>query len=502
MSLVGSLRLNLISSWINHAVALAVGVILMPFVLHILGNEQYGIWIFISSVAGYSGLMYLGFGETISRFVATSYANRDWTKLNQVVSAIWAVYVAMATVALAASGLLAWFAPRLYDWGSVPIAEIQCVIVVLGLNIAISLVGSVYSGMLMGIQRFDIERGICLAAGLFRLGITYAVLKHDSGLLAMALIHLSITVVENGANYVAAHRLVPSLSVGWRHANLRTLKECSSFSTFAFIDSISTQLIDATDSIVIGLFLGAEAIVPYYIALRIGQFISRPIQYIGHVSIPRAGELHVGAESHHLHRLVFKGAGLAFLLTASCLLGAGYFGRDLVFTWVGAGYDQSYLILMVLLSSRVVALTVGVLRSVLFGIGQMKVASLVYFSEALANIVLSLVLIQSYGILGVALGTAIPVFVIEFGILLPFALKTIGVSRSQFIREGLAPQCVPLLVLWIYCAGLTVLFPNIHGWAELSAVAVGAGVTLAGTLIAVRYFRRQSVTLASAGCRG
>ncbi len=499
MSLIGSLRLNLISSWINHAVALVVGVILMPFVLHVLGNEQYGLWIFISSVAGYSGLMYLGFGETISRFVATSYANRDWKKLNQVVSAIWAVYVAMGLLAVAASCLLAWFAPGLYDWGAISSTEIQLVIVVLGLNTAISLVGSVYSGMLMGIQRFDIERGICLLAGLFRLGITFAVLKYDSGLLTMALIHLSITLIENGASYVAAHRLVPTLSVGWHHASYQTLKECSSFSMFAFIDAISTQLIDATDSVVIGLFLGAEAIVPYYIALRIGQFISRPIQYIGHVSIPRAGELCVGADARQLHHLVYKGAGLAFLLTASCLLGAGYFGTELIFTWVGAGYDQSYLILMVLLSSRIVALTVGVLRSVLFGIGQMKVASLVYFTEALANIVLSLILIQFYGILGVALGTAIPVFVIEFGILLPFALKKIGVTGVQFMREALGPQLVPLLVLWIYCAALSFLFPNMHGWAGLAAVAAGAGVVLGGTLIACRYYQRRSVTLASAG---
>ncbi|MEX1229801.1 MAG: oligosaccharide flippase family protein [Planctomycetaceae bacterium] len=499
MSLTGSFRLNLFSSWLNHAVGLAVGVVLMPYVLHTLGNEQYGTWIFISSVAGYSGLMYLGFGETISRFVATSYAGRDWPRLNQVVSAIWVIYLLMGAVAVGGGALLAWLAPNLYDWGAVPHREIQAVILVLGLNVAIALVGSVYGGVLMGIQRFDVERSIVMIAGIVRLIATYALLQSTWGLLTMALIHLGITLIENASSYVAAHKLVPTLAVSFGNARVHVLKECSSFSLYAFIDSIAAQVIDATDSVVIGLFLGAEAIVPYYIALRICHFISRPIQYIGLVSIPRAGELHVGSEARHLHRLVFKGAGLAFLLTASCLLGAAYFGDSLISTWVGTGYERSYLILMILLSSRVIALTVGVLRSVLFGIGQMKVASLIYLAEAVANITCSLILIQYWGILGVAVGTAIPVVVIEFGILLPFALKKIGISRGRFFSEGLAPQVIPILMLWVYCIAFTEIFPTVQGWLALTAVAAGAGLTLGGTLLGCHYLSRRRLSYTPAG---
>ncbi|MDA0834755.1 MAG: oligosaccharide flippase family protein [Planctomycetota bacterium] len=499
MSLTRSLRLNLFSSWLNHAVGLAIGVVLMPYVLHTLGNEQYGTWIFISSVAGYSGLMYLGFGETISRFVATSYAVRDWGRVNQVVSAIWVIYLLMGAVAIGVSAILAWFAPQLYDWGTVPPLEIQAVILVLGLNVAFALVGSVYGGVLMGIQRFDVERSIVMIAGIIRLIATYALLQSSWGLLTMALIHLGITFCENVASYFAAYKLVPTLRVRLSVARWHILKECSSFSLYAFIDSISAQVIDATDSVVIGLFLGAEAIVPYYIALRICHFISRPIQYIGLVSIPRAGELHVGSEARHLHRLVFKGAGLAFLLTSSCLLGSAYFGSALISTWVGSGYEQSYLILMILLSSRVIALTVGVLRSVLFGIGQMKVASLIYLAEGVANITCSLILIQFWGILGVAIGTAVPVLVIELGILLPFALKKIGISRGQFLTEGLAPQLIPVLVLWAYCIAFTSFFPFAQGWFALVVVALGAGLTLAGTLFGRHVLSRRNLTYSPTG---
>ena len=57
------------------------------------------------------------------------------------------------------------------------------------------------------------------------------------------------------------------------------LKECSGFSAMAPVSNLAASLINATDSIVIGLMsVGSEAIVPYYIALRLTQFIRQPIE--------------------------------------------------------------------------------------------------------------------------------------------------------------------------------------------------------------------------------
>ena len=48
--------INLLATWGDHVIGLAVGLILMPLVLGVLGDAQYGMWIFINSIAGYSGL--------------------------------------------------------------------------------------------------------------------------------------------------------------------------------------------------------------------------------------------------------------------------------------------------------------------------------------------------------------------------------------------------------------------------------------------------------------
>ena len=490
MSRRHKLKINLLASWGKHAVGLLIGLFLMPFVLHTLGDNKYGMWVFINSIVGYSGLLYLGFGETISRYVATCHARKEYGRLNQVVNVVLAVYVCMGAVALVVAGMFAWFAPCLHTWTIASVSEIRLVILILGLNVAIGMVGSVFGGVLMGIQRFDIEGGIAIGSGLLRLILTVCFLRSEWGLLTLALIFLAMNIAEVLAEGVFAFAKVQTLSLRFRHLRWSTFRECFSFSTFAFINSIASKLIYATDAIIIGFVYGAKAIVPFYIALRLCQFITTPIKHIGMVSMPRAGELYANAQSDKLKDLVTKGLGLAFLLTMGFFIGSGFFGRTLIETWVGPGYHESYLLLLVLLGAQIVAVPVGVLRSVLFGIGHVRAPAFMYLAEAIAYVVLTLILIRPLGLMGVALGTAIPILVVELGMLLPYAYRRLYFEPGRLIRAALGPQVLPLTALLVYSFAVTATIPPKTGWILLSTISVGGGAVLGIVwLCSARYGR-------------
>ncbi|MGH7128250.1 MAG: lipopolysaccharide biosynthesis protein, partial [Planctomycetaceae bacterium] len=252
-----SVRINLLCSWGAHGVALLIGVVLMPFVLGVLGDATYGTWIFINAIAGYSGLMYLGFGEATGRYVARHHERGEWEHLNRVVTGVLAVYLVMGAAVVLLAGLLAWLAPHLHDWDGRSITEIRGVILILGVTVAIGMIGSVFGGVLIGIQRFDLERGLTMLAGLVRLALTLAFLSSTRPLLTLAVIYLIITIIENGGHMLAAFTQARQLSPRPRHFCLKTLRECTGFSLFALVDDAARQLIHATDSIVIGVVLGA-----------------------------------------------------------------------------------------------------------------------------------------------------------------------------------------------------------------------------------------------------
>lgn len=483
-----SMKRNVVASWLVHGASLVIGFFLMPYVIHVLGDGQYGVWVFINCIAGYAGILYLGFGATIARYVAKYSAAEDWDKLNEVTSLVFFFYLTMGLVALASAGILAALVPYLPIWKAHSILEIRLVILMLGLNVAIGLSGSVFGGVLMGLRRFDLERSVSFTVDVTRLVLIVLFLQQRWGLLTIASIYCVVTLTENVGHLILVYRKLPKLSIRPKHLKWSVFKECSTFSGFSFVNGVAQQLIYMTDTVVIGIYLGETAVTPYFIALRLCQYLRQPIEKVSDVCMPTAGALH--AQSGKLRDLLCKALGFTFLLSAGVFIGASYFGSALIQTWMGPGYELTPRLLTILLLGQVVALPVGVLRAILFGMGQVRLPALAHMAEAGVNLILSIILVQTIGVEGVAWGTAIPIILFELGIILPLGLRQVGVPLLTVLRESLIPFVLPLLALWVYCDQLVHRFPNHHNWPALIAITGGGGAVLGIVWLAQRVLER------------
>lgn len=479
-----SLKRNVLVSWAAHGLAIVVGFFLMPYVLKVLGDHTYGTWVFINSIAGYGSLLYFGFGETISRYVAKYQAEQRYERISQIVSLVLAIYLAMGAVALIIAGGLCFAAPWISTWEGAELTEVRWTILILGINVAVGLAGSVFGGVLMGLRRFDLERMVSLNSDLVRLALVFLVLRPEWGLVTMASIFLAITLFENISYLVLACRQLPQLRVHWSLLDREVLKECSSFSTMAFINGIAYQMTYATDSVVIGLMMGTDEIVPYYIALRLTQFIKQPIDKIAQICMPTAGALSNPSERHRLHRFLLKAYGLVFLLSAGMFIGGWFFGGGVISAWMGPGYELSHHILAILLAAQVIALPCSVVRAFLFGMGEVRVPAVLYLLEAVCNLLTSIGLCTLWGLPGVAWGTLIPVAVIELGLTLPLGLKLVGLPAARLWREAIAPQLVPLAALAAYSWIIAGQLPTLDGWPMMIAITAGGGAVLGAAWLA------------------
>ncbi|MBC7818612.1 MAG: oligosaccharide flippase family protein [Planctomycetaceae bacterium] len=481
MGLRKRFTINLLATWSDHVLGMMLALILMPLVLGVIGDSLYGTWVLISAIAGYSGLLSLGLGQTISRYVAAYHAKGETEQVNRVVNVIGAVYLVMSGVALAIAGVLAWLVPVLWPNCGVSVSELRWVILILGANVAVSIIGSVFGGVLVGLQRFDLERAFVLASGVVRFALTLLLLQKEWGLLILAFIFLATTLAENLGYVVCAWRLVPELRFGFRFLNRQTLRECYSFSAFAFLEVLATKLIESTDCVVIGCVLGTEAIVPYYVAQRLCQYISKPLQCIASVCLPRAGELHAQGNLAELRDLMSRAMGLAWLLVMAFFIGASFFGPTLMATWVHKAYPQSQTILLVLLGSQLIGTPMKIVTSILFGMGEVRWPSVIYVIEAVANLALSLSLVYGIGLVGVALGTAIPLYLVELGLLLPHAMKRLEFEPRRLLTDVAGPQLAPLVALLGYSYFVWSRVPLIPGWGNMLAIAGGGGLVLGAT---------------------
>ena len=498
MSNAGSVKRNVLASWGTHASNLVIGFFLTRYTLDTLGVSTYGSWLLINSIASYSGLLYCGMGETISRFVAKYHSERDSYRISQVVTLVLTIYLGMGIVAILAAGVLSITAGWWGGWSGQELLEARLTIIILGANVAIGMTGSVFGGVLHGLRRFDLERGIGFTFDLVRLGLFLLLLSDRYGLVTIAIIYFIVTLGENLSYIILAKRLVPTLSVSPSLLSRELLKECGQFSSMAFLSVVASQLINATDTITIGLLLGKEAIVPYYFGLRLMQFAKQPIDKIAHICMPTAGALQSELDRSRRNRFLVKTLGIVFLLTSGAFIGAWFFASDVLELWVGSqltGADLalSHRILVILLGAQIIALPCSILRAFLFGSGQVKVPAFIYLGEAATNLLMSIAMCLVWGIEGVAWGTAIPIVLFELCILAPYALRSLQVSLKRIAVEAVLPQLGPLLALLAY--SITIAnYPWSHGhWVALFAVTVCGGFTLLFAIWVRQWFDRQTL---------
>lgn len=473
-----AVKRNVLATWIAHAISLVVGFFLMPYVLGTLGAHQYGTWVFINSFVSYSGVLYLGMGETISRFVAKYEAEGRPDRVNEVASLVMVIYGCTGGLALVLTGLLCWLIPMFGDWTADELTQLRIVILLLGVNLFVSLCGSVCGGVLIGLRRFDLERGVTLVFDFVRFGLIFLFLSEQWGLVTIAAIYLFVTLGEQISYAVLAFRNYPSLRFRWADVKWSVFEECRGFSAMTLVSNLAYSTINSADSLVIGFMLGAEAIVPYYIGLRLTQFIRQPIDKIAHICMPTAGALAVGNDPRRLTNFLATALGVVVLLIGGMFIGGWFFGGDLIRVWIGEGYSQSHHILCILLGAQLIALPGSLFRAFLFGAGHARMPGAIYLAEAVCNLICSMVFCHFWGIVGVAWGTLLTALVFELGLLIPLGMKTLKISPTTLWDRAILPQLVPLAALAAFSWIASQQTWSHSGWPALIGNTLAGGAVL------------------------
>jgi O-antigen/teichoic acid export membrane protein len=138
---------------------------------------------------------------------------------------------------------------------------------------------------------------------------------------------------------------------------------------------------------------------------------------------------------------------LSFAMVVPLTTCLALLARPVVLAWVGPNFAGSIPVIHIL--SIAVALRVGNATSttLLKGSGQHQLLAISNIAMALSNLALSVLLVQRYGLVGVAAGTLIPMIVISSLVLFPAACRRVNMSPLDVVREALWPATWPAIIM-------------------------------------------------------
>jgi len=115
---------------------------------------------------------------------------------------------------------------------------------------------------------------------------------------------------------------------------------------------------------------------------------------------------------------------------------------------------------------------------VLYGLGKHRPLAVVGWLEAAANLGLSLLLVRHYGILGVAIGTAVPQVFFNLVVIPTYVLRVCKVRTAQYLRQAILPA-VAAVAPFVACAWLLTGLLHPLTWYRLAAVIAASVVSMA-----------------------
>jgi O-antigen/teichoic acid export membrane protein len=444
---------NIFSNWANLSVNIFISFFLAPFIVHKLGNIYYGVWVIVMQFTGYLYLLDFGVRESIIRYVSKYKTQKNTDELNEVLSAGLLLYGGIAVLCLLVSIVFSLAYPHLFEINNVDIFTITFVVIICGLTIAQTIAFNVFTGILMGLQRYDIFNKVGIIFAFVRLALILYFLNLGYGIIALSLIQLIIGLANNISIYLYSKRLLQENNIPFQYNKspvrnkLPVIKKLYNYSIYVLINNLGQKAIFYTDALVIGAFLSVASVTFYAIAGNLIEYLRRLIMMSNSVLNPVASELEASNNKKNINSLIINGSKLSLLLALPICIVFFIVGDMFIGLWMGEEYvEQSSTILYILAFSTLIAVPHTTISSILYGVNKHKIIAHLRIFEAISNLVLSVTLIHYLGIAGVALGTAIPQALFMVIILPVLTKKEIEFElKDYFINVYLLPliACAP-----------------------------------------------------------
>ncbi len=432
---------------------------LSPYLIHTLGDTKYGVWSVVSALTGYMSLLDLGISSAVAKYVAKYKALRDYRAINVVIGSSLVVLMTVAALLILVSPLVANGMVGFFDFDGEIGRTVHALIIVASIDIAIFVCTGVLMGAYFGFQRFEVTNAVNLSVGLFKALAFYLALSNGLGLLAMGFVSLFGNILAAVLLFATMRKIEPEVKLQPQLADKKTIRTIYDYSKYTFISMFAMQLVYYSDAFVIGYFLSAAAITIYTIPWSLSEYTNKLILAIAQTFVPVFSDQDATQGNEAIYRTYVTGTKFMLLVSNLLCIGILAVGDHFIGIWMGPRYAvECSVILSLLFFTQLIKGPQLLSYSILLGTANHHKYSIYNFGFSLLNLFLSIMLVQRYGLVGVAIGTAITQITF-FGIVTPILTSRIiksnllGYFKETYLR--IVPSSLLLYFMLKYLSGVT-----------------------------------------------
>lgn len=404
MTLANKTIKNALSGIIGFAWPILLALVSMPYIVHKMGNDVYGVLVLVISVLGFFAFLDLGVTNASIKYISEAYVRDDIDEIGKIIGSSLLLYLITGiggglVIIVMTNNLV----ERMLDIPAAYHSDSIFAFRLAAFGFVLNMILGVFSAIPKALQRYDISTRVNISVSSLLTFTTIVLLYFGYGLREVVIANFFSSLISLVIYAAVAKKMLPTVVIPFRIDPV-TLKKLFSFGAFSLLVMISSTILFQLDRILIGTYSGAAQVafyaVPASIAFRIHGFVAN----IMGVVFPLCSELHSTGQKVKLRELYLKASKYAFIVAISIATPLVVLSGQVMKYWMGNEYAlKGSLVLMLLTVSSFFASLSIIPSFLLDGIGKPRVNAFFAVLSALMNIMLCLLLIPRYGVTGAAL---------------------------------------------------------------------------------------------------
>lgn len=468
---------NTAANGIAQFTAMASSLIFMPLLIKEFGTTDFGLFILASAVAAYASLVDFGVGTSLIKNIAERAAVSDSEGIGKYVSTGLSFYLVIGVLVAIVIAAFALVSGAVFNVTAESAVLLRNLLLVVAISSIWVWPGSTALYVLAGFQRYTLTASTAMFVSFANVGVILAVLAYNQGPVVLLAGQSGVALIGIVANTLFARNAMGEARVNPVLADREVFRDIISFSWVIFVLQVCTIVIyQQTDRIVLGIFLGATAVTMYEAAGKMQGLVTQLTQFATSAVMPFASQLAAEGRGSSIKTLFYRGTKYVMALVLPAVLALMILASPIITEWLGPAFSSMALSAQILLSYQLLGVGAVIGEAILIARGNARKRLFnSIFVVTLGNLILSIVLVQKIGIMGVVIGTAVP-WIVDFPWRLRVALREVDVSLRDWFMKSAGPVYLSLIgtAAVALLAYKTPLVDSLLGLAVVMVAAVAA----------------------------
>ncbi len=387
------------------------GFLVTPYILSAIGEAEYGVYKTITSLSSSLMILDLGLGGTVMRYIAKYKSENKADKINGFISMALGEGSIIILVLAVISGVIYALIPRIYATGleTAEIALAEKLYIFLAISMVFHIIENIFNGIISGHNKFIFANGLKIIRILVRIASIFIIFCFIRNAVVLVLIDLVLTVALLIAELIYVKFILKvKVRLSFKNWDRAVFSESFRYTILLFLTTIAAQINNNLDNVVIGAIRGASFVAVYSMGLLIFGMFEQLSTAISGVMLPTVTDIINKPDGNREIQKTVTGVGrIQFMLLGAALIGFAVIGKDFIKLWLGDGYEDVYIITLILMIPALLELCVNVCLSVLRAKNMLGFRTMVLTSVTVLNAVITIVGVKLWGYFAAAIGTSV-----------------------------------------------------------------------------------------------